>query len=46
MKIAIVGAGAIGGIVGGVLANESEYIVLIDNDKEHVKTINRKGLQQ
>lgn len=45
MKIAVVGAGAIGGIIGGVLSEEGEDIVLIDVDKDHVKAINEKGIK-
>ncbi len=45
MKMAVVGAGAIGGIIGAVLLKEGEDIVLIDADKNHVKAINEKGLK-
>jgi len=42
-KIAVVGAGAIGSVVGGLLAKAGEDVTLIAR-KEHVDTINSDGL--
>lgn len=44
-KIAIVGAGAIGGYVGGLLARSGFNVTLIDAWPEHVEAIRRDGLQ-
>jgi 2-dehydropantoate 2-reductase len=43
-NIAIVGAGALGGHVGGYLARNGERITLIDPWPEHVETMRRDGL--
>jgi len=43
-KIIIVGAGAVGGYVGGHLARSGEDILLIDAWPEHVDYIQRNGL--
>ncbi len=44
MRVAIVGAGAIGGTVGAFLSQAGEDILLVDVVKEHVDAINKKGL--
>ncbi len=44
MKITIVGAGAMGSLFGALLAESGENILLYDIWKEHVETINKKGL--
>lgn len=43
-RIAVVGAGAIGGYVGAHLARAGEDVLLIDAWAEHVDTIRRDGL--
>ena len=44
MKIAIVGAGAMGSMVGGLLALSGEDVHLVDLWKKHVNTIRHSGL--
>ncbi len=44
MKIAIIGSGAMGCLYGGLLAEGGNEVYLIDIWKEHVDTINEKGL--
>ena len=44
MKIAILGAGAIGSTIGGHLAEAGFDVTLIDIWKEHVDAINKRGL--
>lgn len=44
MKIAIVGAGAMGSLFGGLLAESGNEVYLLDIWKEHVKAINKNGL--
>jgi 2-dehydropantoate 2-reductase len=44
MKIAIVGAGAMGSLFGGLLAESGNEVYLLDIWEEHVETINKKGL--
>ncbi|WP_298819976.1 ketopantoate reductase family protein [Chloroflexus sp.] len=44
MKIAIIGAGALGSVIGFHLANAAE-VVLIDQWAEHVAAINARGLR-
>lgn len=44
MKISIVGAGAMGSLFGGLLAEAGAEIWLLDVWAEHVKAINEKGL--
>ncbi len=44
MKIAIVGSGAMGSLIGGFLAKENKDVILIDSWKEHVEAMNEKGL--
>ncbi|MDP6236995.1 MAG: 2-dehydropantoate 2-reductase [Alphaproteobacteria bacterium] len=45
MKIAVVGAGAMGGSYGGLLAKAGHEVTLIDIWEEHVAAINTKGLR-
>src|SRR5699024_8499226 len=44
MKIAIVGAGAMGSLIGGLLVRNNQDVVFIDPWQEHVDTMNEKGL--
>ena len=44
-RIAIIGAGALGGYVGGNLARLGHDVTLIDPWPEHVETIRRNGLE-
>ncbi len=44
-RIAIVGAGALGGYVGGSLAHLGHDVTLIDAWPEHVETIRARGLE-
>jgi 2-dehydropantoate 2-reductase len=44
-KIAIVGAGALGGYVGGSFAQQGHDVTLIDPWPEHVETIRARGLE-
>ena len=44
MKIAVVGAGAMGGSFGGLLADSGQDVSLIDTWEEHVAAIRRDGL--
>ena len=44
MKIAMIGAGAMGGSFGGLLAHSGQDVTLIDTWQEHVDTINKEGL--
>lgn len=44
MKIAIIGAGAMGSIIGGKLAQSGEDVTLIDVWKDNVDAINNSGL--
>ncbi len=44
MKIAIIGAGAMGSLFGGRLALAGEEVWLLDVWEEHVRTIGKKGL--
>src|SRR5882724_11577667 len=44
-RIAIVGAGALGGYVGGTLAHRGQDVTLIDPWPEHVETIRARGLE-
>jgi 2-dehydropantoate 2-reductase len=45
MKIAVVGAGAMGSLFGGLLAASGEDVILIDIWREHVEAINAGGLR-
>jgi len=42
-KIALVGAGSLGTILGALLAKSGSNIVLVDVNEEHVQTLNEKG---
>lgn len=44
-RIAVVGAGALGGYVGGYLARHGLDVVLIDPWPEHVETVRDRGLE-
>lgn len=46
-QLYVIGAGAIGGLVGGYLTRKfgKENVILIDTDKEHVKAITDRGLK-
>lgn len=44
MKIAVIGAGAMGSLYGAHLAEAGEDVCLVDVWEEHINTINRKGL--
>lgn len=43
-KVVIVGAGAMGGLFGGLMAEHGLDVVLVDTWAEHVAAINRDGL--
>jgi 2-dehydropantoate 2-reductase len=43
MRIAVVGAGSIGTIVGALIAKNGRDVVLIDIDEKNVATLNTKG---
>jgi len=43
MRIAIIGAGAIGSVIGGLLSKSGEDVTLIGR-KPHVDAVNRNGL--
>ncbi len=45
MKIAVVGAGAMGSLFGGLLAASGEDVTLVDVWREHVEAINAEGLR-
>jgi len=45
LKITIIGAGAMGCIYGGLLANDGNNVTLIDTWTEHINAINKKGLR-
>jgi len=44
MKIAVVGAGAMGSLFGGKLAESGADVILVDVDKLHVAAIQERGL--
>lgn len=44
MKFTIIGAGAIGGVVGGYLAHHGNHVTLVDINENHVNAINKNGL--
>ncbi|MCH8911307.1 MAG: FAD-dependent monooxygenase, partial [Chloroflexi bacterium] len=44
MRIGIVGAGGIGSVVGGLLAEGGHDITLIDRWQEHIEKIRADGL--
>lgn len=45
MRMIVIGAGPIGGIIGGRLARAGHDMTFVDVDKEHVAAIHAKGLQ-
>jgi len=45
MKIVVIGAGAMGSLFGGLLAEQGNDVTLLDIWPEHVDAINTKGLQ-
>jgi 2-dehydropantoate 2-reductase len=45
MKICIIGAGAMGGVHGGLLARIGHEVTLVDAWADHVQAINRHGLE-
>ena len=45
MKIGIIGAGAIGSVVGGLLTKAGHDVTLIDQWPEHVETMRGRGLR-
>src|SRR5262249_20655435 len=45
MRIAIIGAGAIGSVVGGMLTKSGRDVTLIDQWPEHVEAMRRQGLR-
>lgn len=44
MRIAIVGAGAMGSLYGGVLAENGHDVSFVDVDQEHVEAVRNRGL--
>ena len=44
-RIAIIGAGAIGSVVGGFLTKAGRDVTLVDQWPEHVETMRAKGLR-
>src|SRR5262245_18009667 len=44
MRTIVVGAGAIGGVLGGQLARSGVEVILISTNERHVAAINRRGL--
>ncbi|HMC54796.1 MAG TPA: 2-dehydropantoate 2-reductase N-terminal domain-containing protein, partial [Gemmatimonadaceae bacterium] len=44
MKLAVVGCGAIGGVVGAMLHKAGEDVVLLDTNRAHVDAIQQRGL--
>lgn len=44
MKIAVIGAGAMGCLFGGLLYENGNDVVLIDISQKHIEAINEKGL--
>ena len=45
MRIGIIGAGAIGSVVGGLLTKAGHDVTLIDQWPEHVETMRQRGLR-
>src|SRR5206468_1562871 len=45
MRIGIIGAGAIGSVVGGMLTKAGHDVTLIDQWPEHVETMRKNGLR-
>lgn len=44
MKIAVVGSGAMGSLIGGILVENNKDVIFIDPWKDHVDAMNEKGL--
>lgn len=44
-KVVIVGAGAMGGLFGGLMAERGLDVTLVDTWREHIDTISRNGLR-
>lgn len=44
MKIAVLGAGAMGSLYGGMLSHAGHEVVLIDVSEAHINAVNQKGL--
>ena len=44
MKIAIIGAGAMGSLYGGYLSGKEEEVILYDINREHIDAIRQNGL--
>ena len=45
MRIIVIGAGPIGGIIGGRLAHHGNDVTFVDIDEEHVRAIREQGLK-
>src|SRR3989442_10659821 len=45
MRIGIIGAGAIGSVVGGMLTKPGHDVTLIDQWPEHIETMRKNGLR-
>ncbi|MCY0096741.1 ketopantoate reductase family protein [Hoeflea ulvae] len=45
MRIAILGAGALGSVIGGLMAEQGIDVCLLDVNQAHIDAINRSGLQ-
>ena len=45
MKYAILGAGAMGSIIGSALAKGGQEVVLVDPNREHMDSIRKRGLR-
>jgi 2-dehydropantoate 2-reductase len=44
LRIGIVGAGALGSVIGGTLAEAGNDVLLVNRNRSHVEAINRNGL--
>lgn len=44
MKLAVVGCGAIGGVVGAMLHKSGEDVILVDTNQAHVDAVRQRGL--
>lgn len=44
MKLAVVGCGAIGGVVGAMLHKAGNDVILVDTNEDHVEAVRRRGL--
>ncbi len=43
MRVALMGAGSLGTVIGALAAKEDQEIILIDANQDHVKTLREKG---